>query len=187
MSTRPRPRPAVRLGRTLLACAGMVLFYYLVPVGYLPRGMDLVGVALGMLAGLAGLVYVSARQLRVLLRTEPGAPGVRLDVLALAVVIVVPLFALGYYAISLIDPTQFTDLRTRTDALYFAVTTLATVGFGDVHASGQLARVLVTLQMLFDLVFVALLVSVMGTEIGARTSRGRAKLDPEAADGERRD
>lgn len=157
----------------------MVLFYYLVPVGYLPSGADLVGVAIGMLAGLAGLVYVSVRQLRVLMRTEPGAPGVRLDVLALAVVVIVPLFALGYYAISLIDATEFADLSTRTDALYFAVATLATVGFGDVHADGQVARLLVTLQMLVDLVFVALLVSVMGTEIGARAGRRRLTTEHE--------
>lgn len=57
------------------------------------------------------------------------------------------------------------------------------MGFGDVHADGQVARLLVTLQMLVDLVFVALLVSVMGTEIGARAGRRRlsAEHEPPAA------
>ncbi len=166
----------------LLAVAGMVLFYYVVPLDDLPSGSDLVSVVVGMLIGLAGIVYVSVRQLRVLAHTEPGDKSVRLDVLALAVVILVPLFALGYYALWLIEPDQFADLATRTDALYFAVTTLATVGFGDVHAVGQLARVLVTVQMLFDLVFVAVLVSVMGTEIGARNGRRRFVVEAEDVD-----
>ena len=68
----------------------------------------------------------------------------RLDVLALVVFVVVPLFALGYYALEQGDAGQFAEMATKTDALYFTMSTLGTVGFGDVHATGQLARVLVT-------------------------------------------
>lgn len=168
---KPPVSAPTRVGRILLAVAGTTLVYYVVPVDYLPSGTDLVTIVLGMLLGLAVLVYVSVRQLRVLINTAPGDPSVRLDVLALAVIVVVPIFSLGYYALWLSEPAQFAGLETRTDALYFGVTTLATVGFGDIHAVGQLARVLVTLQMLFDLIFVAVLVSVMGTEIGARARR----------------
>ena len=47
-------------------------------------------------------------------------------------------------------PLEFVGLETKTDALYFALTTLATVGFGDVHAEGQIARVLLIAQMIFN-------------------------------------
>ena len=47
---------------------------------------------------------------------------------------------------------EFVSLETKTDALYFALTTLATVGFGDVHAEGQIARTLVIIQMVFNVV-----------------------------------
>jgi hypothetical protein len=39
----------------------------------------------------------------------------------------------------------------RTDALYFTVTTFATVGFGDITATSQIARLMVTVQMVLDL------------------------------------
>jgi voltage-gated potassium channel len=50
-------------------------------------------------------------------------------------------------------PGEFTEMHTKVDSVYFSVSTLATVGFGDVHASGQLARAAVTIEMLFNLVF----------------------------------
>ena len=59
-------------------------------------------------------------------------------VLVLEVVLVV--FSFVYYLIAGNNPEEFAGLVTRLDALYFATTTTATVGFGDVHATGQLAR-----------------------------------------------
>ena len=40
---------------------------------------------------------------------------------------------------------------TRTDALYFTVTVFTTVGFGDITATTQAARLIVTVQMILDL------------------------------------
>jgi voltage-gated potassium channel len=48
--------------------------------------------------------------------------------------------------------SEFVGLETKTDALYFALTTLATVGFGDVHAEGQVARLLLIAQIIFNIV-----------------------------------
>ena len=95
----------------------------------------------------------------------------------LVVFVVVPLFSLGYYGIEQGDASQFADLATKTDALYFTLSTLATVGFGDVHATGQLARALVSLQIVFDLVFVAALISVLTTQLRARAAARRAGPD----------
>ena len=52
---------------------------------------------------------------------------------------------------------QIDGLETRTDALYFTLSTMATVGFGDVHAVGQLARVTVSFMIVFNIVVVAAL------------------------------
>jgi len=73
---------------------------------------------------------------------------------------VVALFALTYYVIQISDPTQFVDLVTRTDSLYYTVITLGTVGYGDVHAVGQLARVVSMIQVAFDLVVIGALIAV---------------------------
>jgi hypothetical protein len=49
-------------------------------------------------------------------------------------------------------PANFsTHALTRTDALYFTVTVFSTVGFGDITAASQSARLVVTAQMLLDL------------------------------------
>ena len=58
-------------------------------------------------------------------------------------------------------PGQFTQLGSKTDSLYFNVSTLATVGFGDVHPVGELARAAVTMQIVFNLVFLGTAVSLI--------------------------
>jgi hypothetical protein len=80
-------------------------------------------------------------------------------------------FALGYYVLDEHSSQQMSGMSTRTDALYFTVATLTTVGFGDVHAQGQIARFLVILQLLFDVVFVAALVSTVVGSVRSRAPR----------------
>ena len=45
----------------------------------------------------------------------------------------------------------FSEPLTRTSALYFSVTVFSTVGFGDITAKTDAARLVVTAQMLLDL------------------------------------
>ena len=47
----------------------------------------------------------------------------------------------GTYVVLADHPGQMEGIETKIDALYFTVTTLATVGFGDIHPVGQVARV----------------------------------------------
>ncbi|HEX5365617.1 MAG TPA: potassium channel family protein [Acidimicrobiales bacterium] len=171
------PSTRLRVRRSLLGLVGVLVAYYVFPVDEVPSSWDVLRVTLGLIAGLAAVAYVVVRQLRMLSRFRVGDPGVRLDVLALAVFVVVPLFALGYYATEAVDPGQFRGLRTKTDALYFSVSTLVTVGFGDVHAGGQVARALVTVQMAFDVVVVAAAASVLTTQVRARAA-GRHGAPP---------
>jgi hypothetical protein len=51
------------------------------------------------------------------------------------------------------EPGQFVGLDTRLDALYFVGVTMATVGYGDIHPSGQLARAVLLVQLVYTLVF----------------------------------
>lgn len=90
--------------------------------------------------------------------------------LALALVTGVLAFAMADYLVAVSKPGEFADLNTRVDALYFAVTTLATVGFGDIHAQSQAARVLVTIQMAFNILVLATGGSVLLNQIRSRHS-----------------
>ena len=56
-------------------------------------------------------------------------------------------------------------LHTRLDSLYFTMTTLTTVGYGDIHATGQTARALVLVQMVFNVVFVAAAATLLSARI----------------------
>jgi len=70
-------------------------------------------------------------------------------------------------------PGSFSQPLTRVDALYFAMTVFTTVGFGDIAARSQVARVVVIVQMLADLVYVGLLARVLWRPHGSRPTAAR--------------
>ncbi len=150
--------------RLSLAIVGVLVAYYLTPVNVIGTGewLDLVVT----LVALAVLVYVvRAQWLRYLDDTiEGGAYGG----LALVLIVVVAAFALGYFVLETNSSGQFEGLVTRTDALYFAMTTLTTTGYGDIHPSGGFARILVTANMFFNLVFIAAVGVVLKNRLGSR-------------------
>jgi hypothetical protein len=154
----------------VLGLVGVLAAYYAVPIGTLPSGVGVAFSVIGLLGGITLLAWAIVRQAQRVVRAGPGDDSARLDGLLLLVVVVLAVFAAGYLALERADGGQFESLSTKTDALYFAVSTLATVGFGDVHAAGQLARGLVTLQIVFDLVFVASLVSLITGQIRSRAA-----------------
>jgi hypothetical protein len=47
---------------------------------------------------------------------------------------------------------MFTERLDHTRALYFTITVFSTVGFGDITPRADLARIIVSIQMLLDLV-----------------------------------
>jgi hypothetical protein len=65
---------------------------------------------------------------------------------------------------------------TRTGALYLTVTVFATVGFGDLTAKTEAARLVVTGQMITDLIILGLGARVI---VGAVT-RGRQRRPQDA-------
>jgi voltage-gated potassium channel len=120
----------------------------------------------GVTTGFAAAVAVAAvRERRTSHLEGPVVADARRIGHLLAVVLwAIALFALVYARLGGI-PGEFEGLATRLDAFYFTFTTLATVGFGDIHASGQAARLVVTVQIVFNLVVLALAVQVLVTAL----------------------
>ncbi len=143
----------------------ITVIYYVLPV---PSPISeatwsvLFGCGLGVLAV---LIVLSIRRL---LRAREQT---RVRALVLLLCITVLFFSYADVALAQI-PSQFVSLHTKTDGLYFSISTLATVGFGDVHATGQAARVAVTLQIVFNLVFLG---SAIATITGTWRDRARRR------------
>ncbi len=158
----------------LLLVATLVL-YFTLPVSTDIRGAEWVRIVVS-LAAFALLTVLVLHQVQL----QVQDPDRRIDGLVVALLVGVTGFAYAFYVIELHHPAQFDGLETRIDALYFTMTTLLTVGYGDIHAEGQLARVAVSIQMLFDLVFIAVIVRLIATIARNRVTGGGGDADPMA-------
>jgi voltage-gated potassium channel len=140
--------------------------YYLIPVpGRMRQSTWVVLFGCGVVALGVLIVFAIRRLLR---RASEDA---RIRGLVLLLVLTVMFFSYADRSVAEL-PGQFAELQTKTDALYFNVSTLATVGFGDVHPVGQLARGAVTLQIVFNLVFLGTAVTMI-TGVLRIKARGR--------------
>ena len=152
------------LNRLVLPVA-IIAIYFLVPVDV---DNAPIGVVAGILVSVVGVGLVAWITYEEVRRAEK-----RLQLVHLALVLEVALisFASVYYLVAVSAPEEFSGLRTRVDALYLSMATVSTVGFGDVSATGQLARVIVTVQMAFNLAFVATLVGLVQGRVAHNRSR----------------
>ncbi|GAA5003483.1 potassium channel family protein [Kitasatospora paranensis] len=142
-----RELPAWGLGALIGGPALMVALWGVLPLGVFgPHHPTLSWVS--FVAALALLAGMLLRQVRAELSGRAGHPALVIVQLIAASVVI---FATTYLALS--RDGQFHGLHTKIDALYFTVVTLATVGYGDVAPTGQEARVVVMLQILYSLVF----------------------------------
>jgi hypothetical protein len=158
----------VRLAlRVTVSVAGLVAIYYLLP---LDRSSAAAAVPI-LVAGLAGFVVLVIYQVRAIMRAS--FPGLRaIEALATSVPLFLLLFAGCYVAMAHGSTGNFGGHLTHTDGLYFAVTVFSTVGFGDITAKSQAARLVVTGQMIANLVVLGLAAKViLGAVTRARQNR----------------
>jgi hypothetical protein len=88
------------------------------------------------------------------------APYPRLRAVAVAAFsfpLVILVFATAYYLMAQGQPDAFSQPLDRVASLYFTMTVFTTVGFGDIVAVVEPARVVVMVQMVVDLVYLGLL------------------------------
>jgi len=179
MSTPPdgpqevRPPPG-RIVRSFLRAAGssavLVTIYYLLPLDHSVQWLAVMMLTIG-LAVLIGLVAYQVRAI-----SGSRYPGLRaLEALAVTVPLFLLLFASTYMVMAALAARSFSQPLNHTDALYFTVTVFATVGFGDITATAAVARLVVTGQMIIDLVILGLGARVI---LGA-VSRGRQRRPAE--------
>ncbi|MEU9045068.1 MULTISPECIES: potassium channel family protein [unclassified Kitasatospora] len=164
------------LMRSVLTAAILVAAYFLLPLDE-PFGA---ATAVGLIAGLLMVSALVAWQTRSIIRS-PYPRLKAIEALATSVPLFILLFATTYYLAARSQSGSFTDPLTRMDSVYFTVTVLSTVGFGDIVPKSEAARALVVLQMLGDLVFVGIAARVILGAVNVGLNRGNRPVFPDFA------
>jgi voltage-gated potassium channel len=157
LGARPSRRTVVR---SLLRSAGatpvLVAIYYLLPLHSASTPAAVMMLVIG-LAALITLVVLHVRSI-----VSSSFPLLRaIEALATSVPLFLLLFASTYVVMANSSASNFSESLTRTDALYFTVTVFATVGFGDITAKTEAARLVVTGQMIADLLILGIAIKVI--------------------------
>ena len=130
-----------------------------------------------IVVGVAFYVWFFRRQLRRIRKSKyPGIQAV--ETLLLVAAMFLALFAALYVEISLANPNAFTEPLNHFNAYYFALTVLATVGFGDITPVSDPARLASMLQMSIDIAFLAVVLKVVTNtaQSAQRNRQARATL-----------
>ncbi len=152
--TRAQSRRAIAFGllRAFGATVALVALYYLAPLDRLTAK----SLFASMIVGLTALAAITAFQVLAILRA--AHPGVRaIEALATTVPLFLLMFSATYFLMSHANTDAFNaHTLSRTDSLYFTVTVFATVGFGDITPVSPQARLVVTAQMILNLIVLGL-------------------------------
>jgi voltage-gated potassium channel len=142
--------------RAAATAALLVLLYFVMPIENRPHQ----SVALRLGVALALFVVVLANEIRLI--SGHHRPMLRA---AVAMATIIPLFlilfAWIYLTMARAYPDAFGVPLSRSSALYFTVTVFSTVGFGDITPKTDVARLVVTVQMLADLAVVAVVIRLI--------------------------
>ena len=155
--------------RILTSTVVLVVLYALLPAASNSSAKTLIQ----LLIGLAVFMGVLAWQvIRILDAEHPEVRAV--ETLALAVPLLIVVFAFTYLSLSHVRVTNFSEPLDHVGAVYFTVTVISTVGFGDIVARTDIARILVCVQILLDL---GLLVGIARTVVFAARVGVRRRED----------
>jgi len=156
--------------RTAAAVLLLLVAYYQAP---LDRPLT---VATGLLFAVSLLLLALALVVQVRAILVSATPALRaVRTLAMGVPMLLVVFASTYVIIDGQQSDAFSEPLTRTDGLYFTVTTFATVGYGDITPVTELARVAVTVQMVVGLVAVGLIAKVVVGAVQLARERNNAQ------------
>jgi hypothetical protein len=149
---------------TVLTIVVPIVAYFVMPLdrefGKLLAVVLVVGAA-------AALIPMSIHQARLVLRSDdPLFDAMRCIVSALVFLVIS--YSSAYFVLATSYDDQIKGIETKLDAIYFTMTIMATVGFGDITATGQAARAVVTGQMVINLAVLAVALRVVSWALKER-------------------
>ena len=173
LDRRQQQRLALRSAiRILSSTVVLVLLYALLPAASNSSARTLIQLFIGLTVFLGMLAW---QVIKILDAEHPEVRAV--ETLALAVPLLIVVFAFTYLSLAHAKASNFSEPLDHVGAVYFTVTVISTVGFGDIVARTDIARILVCTQILLDL---GLIVGIARTVVFAarvgvrRREEGRA-------------
>ena len=152
-----RQQVLAALFRIAGSIGSLLLVYFMFPLE--DRDAALLGLAT-VVVGLSIFAIIFARQLHKI--RSAAYPVLRaVEGIALVATIFIVLMASVAVGFAAADASNYSEPMTRIDALYFTVTTLATVGFGDITPTSDVTRAFTTFQMVLGVALVGAGVRVL--------------------------
>ena len=165
--------------RVLVSIAVVLAVYYWLPFDGYSTGVAITVLVIGLVLLIALVVWQVGR---IIVHPHPRLRAV--EALATTGTLFLALFASTYFVMARLAPHSFGTPLTRTDALYFTVSVFSTVGFGDITAETQTARLVVTGQMVADLVFVGFGIRIIVGAVGRGRQRRQQRQPQDSLGGQ---
>lgn len=160
---------AAAIARTVITVVVLVVGYHLVPFD---RG-DTWQIGLVAVVALVLLFAGAVLELRAVKVAE--FPTLRaVQSLTVSLVVVLLSFAGVYMILSNNDSGAFDEVLDHTGAVYFSLTTLTTIGYGDIVPLSHAARNVVMLQMVIDVLIIGVYVKLVTTTVRERLAAAPA-------------
>jgi hypothetical protein len=140
----------------VITWALLLLVYAVAPLNGVFGGGEVVRCVVAVLV----LTLVSIREARAIVRSRIPQSRAIMALSTMAAMLVV-VFSSLYLGLETSQPGSFTEGLGHIGSLYFTITTLTSVGFGDISPVTDLARVIVSVQMLFDLILLGGIVRIL--------------------------
>ena len=172
LDPRERRRKVIRTVIAVVVTWALLFgIYYVVPFTDVTSAASLVRLVFGVVVFAA----VFAWQLHRVARADlPGLQAAQALGVAFPLFLVV--FAAVYVALSEASSSHFSEPLNHTGALYLTITVFSTVGFGDITPKGDLARLIVSTQMVLDLIVIGAAVRLLAT--AAKSGLGGSDTGP---------
>ena len=159
--------------RSLASVAVLVTAYFLLPFTRLLNGRLIVEFVVGVLLVIVVLTvqtWTTLRSRYPLLRSA--------EAMATVIPLFLVVFSTTHYLINGLGPGSYSEPMTRFDALYFTMTTFATVGFGDITPVSMPARFVTLIQMIGGLILVGVVARVLISAARVREDRKSSSQTP---------
>jgi UDP-N-acetylmuramyl pentapeptide phosphotransferase/UDP-N-acetylglucosamine-1-phosphate transferase len=169
-------RAAFMLLRITASIAVMFAVYYLIPAKGAQDDSDVPWLILEL------VLFAVIVGFQVPFIVKAKYPVLRaIETLAVTIPLFLLIFSRVYLSNSLINPESFSQPLDNTTAFYFTVTVFATVGFGDIVATTNGMKLLVTVQMLLNLGVLGLVIRLVTS--AAQRGLARRGQDHDSARG----